>query len=98
MPLKGTSIPHAVKAKYGAAIVLLKPAPEGTGIIAGASMRSVLDLAGIKDVVGKSLRSQNPINVVWATLVALRQLRSTSARTPFINGGPATGTREAPVS
>ena len=75
--LKGSSIPHEVKAKYGAAIVLLKPAPTGTGIIAGASMRAVLELAGVRDVVTKSLKSQNPINVVWATMEALRQLRDT---------------------
>jgi small subunit ribosomal protein S5 len=75
--LKGSSIPHEVKAKYGAAIVLLKPAPSGTGIIAGASMRAVLELAGVRDVVAKSLRSQNPINVVRATMEALRQLRDT---------------------
>ncbi|MBI4201251.1 MAG: hypothetical protein HY531_03050, partial [Chloroflexi bacterium] len=80
VPLRGTTIPHVVRAKYGAAEVLLKPAPAGTGIIAGASARAVLDLAGIKDVVTKSLGSQNPINVVRATLEALRQLRNSSPR------------------
>jgi len=74
VPLHGPSIPFVVKAKYGAALVLLKPAPEGTGIIAGTSMRAILDLVGIKDVVAKSLGSQNPINVVRATIEALRQL------------------------
>ena len=78
--LHGTSIPHVVRAKYGAAIALLKPAPAGTGIIAGASMRAVLELAGVKDVVTKSLGSQNPINVSWAVLQALRQLRHVSRK------------------
>lgn len=80
--LNGSSIPHEVKAKYGAAIVLLKPAPSGTGIIAGASMRAVLELAGVRDVVAKSLKSQNPINVVRATMEALRQLRATEYKRP----------------
>jgi len=89
--LRGTTIPHVVKTKYGAAIVLLKPAPAGTGIIAGASMRAVLDLAGVKDVVTKSLRSQNPINVVRATLEALRQLRDTTHESPSQKGGSTSG-------
>ncbi|MFH1140322.1 MAG: 30S ribosomal protein S5 [Chloroflexota bacterium] len=79
VPLAGTTIPHTVKARYGAAEVLIKPAPPGTGIIAGASMRAVLEPAGIKDVVTKSLGSQNPINVCRATLAALRQLRGVPA-------------------
>ena len=74
VPLKGTTVPFQVKAKYGAAQVMLKPAPPGTGIISGPSMRAVLDMVGAKDVVAKSLRSQNPINVVRATVEALRQL------------------------
>jgi small subunit ribosomal protein S5 len=73
--LEGTTIPHAVTAKHGAAIVLVKPAPAGTGIIAGASVRAVLEQAGIKDVVTKSLKSQNPVNVVQATMKALLALR-----------------------
>ncbi len=76
VPLQGTTIPHTVKAKYGAAEVLIKPAPPGTGIIAGASMRAVLEPAGVKDVVTKSLGSQNPINVTRAALKALQQLRA----------------------
>tara|TARA_B110000116_G_scaffold257405_1_gene257520 strand:+ start:1538 stop:2053 length:516 start_codon:yes stop_codon:yes gene_type:complete len=72
--LKETTIPYQVKAKYGAAQVIIKPAPQGTGIRAGASMRAVLEQSGIKDVVAKSLRSQNPINVVRATISALGQL------------------------
>ena len=74
VPLKGTTIPHQVEAKYGAAKVLVKPAPPGTGIKSGPSMRVVLDMVGAKDIVAKSLRSQNPINVVRATIEALRQL------------------------
>ena len=74
VPLKGTTVPFRVQAKYGAAHVMLKPAPPGTGIISGPSMRAVLDMVGAKDVVAKSLRSQNPINVVRATIEALRQL------------------------
>lgn len=76
VPLRGTTIPHTVRAKYGAAEVLIKPAPPGTGIIAGASVRAVLEPAGVKDVVTKSLGSQNPINVTRAALAALRQLRA----------------------
>jgi small subunit ribosomal protein S5 len=76
--LQGTTIPHKIIGKHGAAHVLLRPAPPGTGIIAGASARAVLEQAGAKDVVTKSLRSQNPINVVHATLNALLELRNPS--------------------
>ena len=80
VPLKGTTIPHQVEAKYGAAKVLVKPAPPGTGIKSGPSMRVVLDMVGAKDIVAKSLRSQNPINVVRATIEALRQLEELSGK------------------
>lgn len=73
--LQGTTIPHQITAKHGAALVLIKPAPEGTGIIAGSTVRAVLEQAGIKDVVTKSLRSQNCVNVVQATMKALLGLR-----------------------
>ena len=74
--LKGTSIPHEVMGEYGAARVLIKPAAEGTGIIAGGTCRAVLYLAGIRDIRAKSLRSNNKINVVKATFAGLAALRS----------------------
>ena len=75
IPIKGSTIPHEMTAKVGASIVVIKPAPEGTGIIAAGAMRAILELGGVRDVVGKSLGSRNPINTVQATLAALRRLR-----------------------
>lgn len=75
VPLVGTTLPHDTIGHFGAAKVLIKPAAEGTGVIAGGPVRAVMELAGVKDVLTKSLGSNNAINMVHATLDGLRRMR-----------------------
>lgn len=73
-PMEGTTIPHEVTVQWDGAVVLLKPAPAGTGVLAGSKVRAVLELAGLRDVMAKNLGSSNPINQVKATFAAIGQL------------------------
>lgn len=77
--MRGRTIPHEVIGIFDGGRVLLKPAPDGSGVICGGGMRPVLEAAGVRDVVGKSLGSKNRLNVVKATIAALEQLRSLEA-------------------
>lgn len=76
VPFKDTTIPHFVKGVHGGGTVILRPASKGTGVIAGGAVRVIMELAGIKDILTKSLRSNNPISVANATMEALRSLKN----------------------
>src|SRR3989344_5467064 len=80
VPIQGTTIPFEIEEKYNAARILLKPAPPGSGIIAGGPMRVVLDAAGVKDAVGKILGTNNKVSNVYATLKALEKLNKIATR------------------
>lgn len=79
VPIVGTSIPHDVIGHFGSGHILIKPAPEGAGVVAGGAVRAVMELAGITDVTSKSLGSNTPINVIRATMEGLKSLKTKEA-------------------
>ena len=105
VPLVGTTIPHEVRQQFGASTVMLKPASQGTGVIAGGSVRAVVEAAGVRDILSKSLGSTNPVNVVRATHEALRSMHSAEelgqrrGKTlhSVISGQPKPGSQEVPA-
>ncbi|KKU96784.1 MAG: 30S ribosomal protein S5 [Candidatus Amesbacteria bacterium GW2011_GWB1_48_13] len=80
VPIKGTTIPHEMRIKWGAARMLLKPAPAGSGVIAGGPVRAVIEAVGIKDIVGKILGTNNKATNVYATFEALKRLKDVNSR------------------
>ncbi len=79
VPLADTTVPHFIKGEAGGGVVILRPASKGTGVIAGGAVRTVMELAGIKDILTKSIRSNNPVSVAHATMDALRRLKDPDA-------------------
>ncbi|MFQ5381331.1 MAG: 30S ribosomal protein S5 [Dehalococcoidia bacterium] len=92
VPLSGTTLPHPITVRVNAARIVMRPASEGTGVIAGGAVRAIMEAAGIRDVLAKSLGSRNPINVARATMHALAELRDPEGarerRLAISQGGP----------
>lgn len=97
VPLAGSTIPHGITINYGAACVMLKPAVPGTGVIAGGSVRAVLEACGIKDILAKSLGNSNHINVARATIIALTSLKNIKEELAKRHVTATTTTGEAPA-